>query len=186
MYQKWVIRSLTVTRGANVGTQATGEKEAMSKQVLAAVGLTAALAGIVGGVTYAQTQPVTHEAPMVVVPAAQVVPSPAASATATPTAVPTVTATQPAPVVTVAPAPAPKVVAPAPVQSTQAPALAPVKQTVKRYTVSAQSTPQPVDTGIPAPTVAPTDPNYSIPRPPLPPGVPAPNVTGAPPAPATK
>jgi len=121
----------------------------MSKQVLAAVGLTAALAGIVGGVAYAQSAPVTHEAPMVVVPAAQVVtPSPAASATAIPTT------TAPAPVATTA-APkvvAPKVVAPAPVESA-APAPAPVKQTVRKAaTVSAPAAepapePAPRETG---------------------------------------
>src|SRR6476659_10115002 len=103
-------------------------------KALAAVVATAALAGI-GGFAYAQvSQPVKHEAPMIVVPAAQVVtPSPAASATATPTAT-----TMPAPVVTTAApkAVAPKVVAPAPVESV-APAPAPVK-TVKRYAVSAQ------------------------------------------------
>ena len=150
----------------------------MSKQVLAAVGLTAALAGIVGGVAYAQSAPVTHEAPMVVVPAAQVVtPSPAASATA----IPTTTAPAPAPVATTA-APkvvAPKVVAPAPVESA-APAPAPVKQTVKRYAVSAQpeTTPEPTPTRERV-VIAPDDPIRNTPPAPkpahLPPPPPPPN-----------
>ena len=45
----------------------------MSKQVLAGIGLTIALGGIVGGVALAQTfEPSKPDAPMVVVPAAAV------------------------------------------------------------------------------------------------------------------